>query len=340
MKACILEIRGNHAAALTDDGSFIKIRNRNYKVGQAVERKNSILSMPTKIVGIAAACAAIVFVLSIARIYFTPYAYVSLDVNPSIEYCVNQFNRVLNTKAVDSDATQVLNGLNLNNKTINDAIDETVSKIKSEGFFKSDDPGGIVISTSCDNTKAASQLADQLKLSTARSSGPGIEVEAISVDKSKFLEAKKYGTTPGKLNLVKKLQASAQDSGSINVQEWLKKPVKDIMRAMKDNQHTNILSSKADGKDVASRSENEHNSDNIASESPAVSSPEGNTDSNDESSSQKISSDSGLPSSKNSWGTSHEAPKTKDNSDRASVKYQHRQHFDDEDSADPSTDTP
>jgi len=34
MKAIIVEIKGRHAAVLTDDGVVSKIKNRNYCIGQ------------------------------------------------------------------------------------------------------------------------------------------------------------------------------------------------------------------------------------------------------------------------------------------------------------------
>ncbi|HEX3018433.1 MAG TPA: hypothetical protein VHP31_11365 [Caproicibacter sp.] len=239
MKACIVEIRGSHAAALVDNGRVIKIRNRNYSVGQVIALKQKLLNIPAKALGLTAAAAAVIMFFGIgAWAYFTPYTYVSLDVNPSIEYSVNRFDRVLSAKAVDNDGTEILNGLSLNNQTIEQAVEETVDKIESKGYFQPDDPGDIVISTSSDDTQAAAQLADELKTTAedaVKSSGSEVEVEAISVGRSRVLEAQKLGTTPGKLNLVQKLQASAPDSSTIDVQEWLKKPVKEIMKAIKAN---------------------------------------------------------------------------------------------------------
>lgn len=48
-------------------------------------------------------------------------------------------------------------------------------------------------------------------------------------------EARELGVTPGKLNLVEKLQASATDIEDINVEEWLTKSVKEIMKETKAN---------------------------------------------------------------------------------------------------------
>lgn len=273
MKACIVEIRGNRAAALTNDGSVIKVRNRNYGIGQVFEIKKFTFS--AKAAGITAAAAAVLlFFCADAWAYFTPCTYVSLDVNPSIEYSVNRFDRVLSAKAVDSDAKAILNGLNLDNKTIDAAVGETVDKIESRGYFYSDDPGDIIIATSGDDAQAASHLADELKTTAedaVKTSGSNVEVEATSVGRSRVLEAQKLGTTPGKLNLVQKLQASVQDPASIDVQEWLKKPVKDIMKAIKAGRKQANISSGTGGSESSRTGENV--SGDVTSEAPENPSP-------------------------------------------------------------------
>lgn len=275
MNACIVEIRKNHAAALMDDGSVIKIRNQHYSVGQVIKIKRIRLPMTAKIAGIAAAAVAVLAFFSVgAWAYFTPYTYVSLDVNPSIEYSVNRFDRVLSAKAVNNDGAQILNSLSLNNETITDAVSQTVNKIESDGYFNSSDPGGIVISTSSDDTQAASQLADELKTTAedaVKTSGSTVPVEAISIGRSRVLEAQKLGTTPGKLNLIQKLQASVPAGSSINVQEWLKRPVKDIMKAIKANRKGSAVSSGTDGGTTVSQPETRTGSSDESASEVAVS---------------------------------------------------------------------
>lgn len=61
-----------------------------------------------------------------------------------------------------------------------------------------------------------------------------IAVEAISVGLERVDQAKNLGVTPGKLNLVEKLQEAAQDTKVIEIEEWLNRPVKDIMKATKE----------------------------------------------------------------------------------------------------------
>ncbi|MBW7571365.1 anti-sigma factor domain-containing protein [Caproiciproducens faecalis] len=234
MKACVVEIRKNFAAVLTDDGCVMNVKNRNYTIGQVIDLKKSTLHFSVKTAAVAASIAVLLVLSGVtAWAYYTPSCYVSLDVNPSIEYSVNRFDRVLSVQAVNNDGADIISNLDLNNQTIDDAIKSTVDQIQSEGYFK--DSGGIIISTSSDNAQTSEELAEDLQnvaIEATKDSGAPVEVEAISVGRERVLEAQKLGTTPGKLNLVQKLQKSAGNE-DISVEEWLKKPVKDIMKAIK-----------------------------------------------------------------------------------------------------------
>jgi len=113
MKGIVLEIRNNDAAILTDDGVVRKIKNHNYKIGEVIimkeKRKNNSKLIRLGI-GIAAAIA---FSTTGAFAYSKPTGYVSLDINPSIEYSINMFERVLEVKAVNEDGKEILADLKL-----------------------------------------------------------------------------------------------------------------------------------------------------------------------------------------------------------------------------------
>lgn len=239
MKGVIVEIRNDYAAILSDNGSIIKIKNNNYQIGEEIQMKNTTKKSKMKIYALATSVAcAILMVGTGVYAYTTPYSYVSLDVNPSIEYEVNRFNRVINVTAVNDDGAEIINNLDLENKTIDEAIEDTITEINEQGYFGEDETGGVVIATSNDDTDKATELAKDLE-ETAQEviteDDITAEVEVLSVGRERVLEAKKLGVTPGKLNLVEKLQKSAANAEDISIEEWLNKPVKEIMKATKAN---------------------------------------------------------------------------------------------------------
>lgn len=194
-------------------------------------------------IGVAAACVACVLGMTgvAAYAYYTPTSYVSLDVNPSIEYSLNAFDRVLSVKGVNDDGENILEDIGqikIKNESIDKAIRETINAIAQLGYFPKDSEGGVVIAVSDKNTDKAEKLSEKLKEAVeeiADEEKLDVEVESMAVGEARVQEAKSLGVTPGKLNLVEKLQKSAENSDDINIEEWLNKPVKDIMKQTKAN---------------------------------------------------------------------------------------------------------
>ena len=144
MRAVIVDIRKNTAAMLSDDGSIIKVRNRNYSIGQEVDA-----GMTTKIMSIKAtialAAASLLFSIGLGTSsYYLPTKYVSMDINPSVEYSVNMFNRVIDAEGVNEDGIRLLEQLNikdLKNKRIEEALNMTIEEAVVEGYLSGEDAG-------------------------------------------------------------------------------------------------------------------------------------------------------------------------------------------------------
>ena len=108
MKAVILDTDKNEATVMTEGGDIIGIKNNGYEIGQEIilrsGKKRASINRITGIV--AAAAAALVITGGIGGYaYYTPYGTVSLDVNPSIEYTINRFDRVLEVNGIRLEAT-------------------------------------------------------------------------------------------------------------------------------------------------------------------------------------------------------------------------------------------
>jgi len=243
MKAVIVEIRDKYVAALSKDGRILKIKNDNYAIGQEIIMKEQWINNRRFVKIAATAAASIMLFVAPAWAYLTPYSYVSLDVNPSVEYTVNMFDRVLSVKAVNDDGEEILKEMDLDdlkNKNIEVAVQEVLNGIIDAGFFAEGEEGGVMIAASSKNNEKSQELAEKLKSKVEEtikedSSESEVEVAAVGVGEERVEEARKLGVTPGKLNLVQKLQESSEDPDDINVEEWLNKPVKEIMKATNEN---------------------------------------------------------------------------------------------------------
>lgn len=237
MKGIVVEINTNDAVVLAEDGLFIKVKNENYITGQTVNIKDNSKAGRKLIAGIASIAAAFAFCTTGAFAYFTPTDYVSLDVNPSIEYSLNMFDRILDVTAVNEDGEEILESLDLKNKNIEVAVKETLDQLMSDGYLTGDPNAGVVITTANDQFEEAEQLAEELEqeVRTYLESRDGVAamVEAEAVTPERVEEAREYGVTPGKLNLVDRLQEST--TSAIDKEEWLSKPVREINKEIKEN---------------------------------------------------------------------------------------------------------
>jgi len=238
MRAVIVELRGKYAAALSDDGCVNKLENKNYTIGQVVEYKAAKNSYSKIIIRIASAAAIIAAIGIPTYAYCTPYSYVSLDFNPSIEYALNRFDRVLSYTAANEEGAQILAHLQLKNKNINEAIELTLYASVDEGYLTTAESGALIITASSRDDERSNRLAETLAdtaKATAQEQELEIEVEAEGVGQERVQQAKALGVTAGKLTLIEKLQESTADDAQINVEEWLEKPVKEIIKQTKEN---------------------------------------------------------------------------------------------------------
>lgn len=232
MKAVIVEIRGETAAALGRDGSVFKVKNHAYAVGQTIDVRRGV----SRQLAVLAAAAAAIFLIVGAGIhtYISPYSLVSLDVNPSLQYTLNRLGLVLSVEAVNGDGSDLLQEVGaLNNRSIEDAISITVKQIAEDGYFDGEEPGGMVIAASSRDDQEAARLAENVKetaLRATQESEKEVVVAAVTVAEDKVQAAKELGVSPGKLTLVEQLRDTASDPETIDFKEWLEKPVKDIMK--------------------------------------------------------------------------------------------------------------
>lgn len=254
MKGIVLETSNKEAAVLCDNGAVSKIKNKHYNKGQVVNMNNRF-KLAVKVGSIAAALA-ITAVTGFA--YTTPSTYVSLDVNPSIEYKLNAFDRVISVVAVNEDGEKVVNELDLKNEKITKAVLKTVEKLKEQGYLTEEDYSGIVIAVSNKDEEKSDKLAGDIEeelnkddeekeevkddaekdeeqdkdvIDKEENEEDDIQIVVEPVGRERVEEARKLNVTPGKLNLVQKLIASTDDFDDINeeqLKELLSLSVKEI----------------------------------------------------------------------------------------------------------------
>ncbi len=81
------------------------------------------------------------------------FAFVDLDINPSMEFSIDENNCVIGLKPLNSDAQKVGNSLGKTaGKPINEAIDHVIMKLHAEGILKRKENHKILISSTLNST--------------------------------------------------------------------------------------------------------------------------------------------------------------------------------------------
>ena len=232
MKAVIVEIRGTQAAALLEDGQFVRIPDNDYSIGQEitllrrpVEKKKKQSTFRRKIAAIAASAVLVATVGGGGIVYATPYGTVSIDVNPSIEYTINRFDRVLQVTGVNEEGQAVINAIGRNkllNRTINTALSTTINQMEADGYLTGeDDP--VVLSSETGSEQHSAELASSLEMRFS----PQMEVYSLAVTQAEVASAHEKGITAGKLHFIREIER--EEPETFLEEEWIDRPVKDLV---------------------------------------------------------------------------------------------------------------
>ena len=188
MKAIIVEIKGKHVAVLSDDGVVSKVKNRNFCLGQEIvirKNSNNFIKM------VASAAAAVMIFVTPAWAYLTPYSYVSIDVNPSFEFSINRFDRVLTVKAINDDGRELSKDINidsLKNKEIQNAVKSVLGELKNRGYIIEGESGVIVAASSKTQDKT-DMLSEKLRTAVKEEVGKKQKAEETGETEVKTTES-------------------------------------------------------------------------------------------------------------------------------------------------------
>jgi len=293
MKAVVLDIKKNKAVALSDDGMVKEVTSKNFRIGQTIEMETqSMKKMSKKYRNIAAGIAASLVILlggGTAYAYNTPVAHISLDVNPSVTYSVNAFNRVIDVIGANTDAEAFLQTIDWDGENINKVVEDTILALKEANYLDNNEwyKDSLIIGVNATSTDKEEQLILAIKNELAKIVAEetdkkidtadleevviGIGAERVA-DAAKLSEDLGFAVTPGKLNLVQKLNASYTELEkealtSSEAAVWLKGSVKDIMAQIKANRiaHKAITSEGIDADLPGNDSDNKGNNNNMNS---------------------------------------------------------------------------
>lgn len=208
----VMERKGQHAVIITPEGEFkrVRLKGKNPDIGQEIRVpiQNGLFTMP-KASWLAVAAAIIIFMIAnpLLTMFNQPaevaVAYVSIDINPSVELTVSNFDNVLAAKAYNSDGEKVLAGLDIVGTKYQKAVSRIGKKAVQLGFLGNNASGTFVISVSpFANAKIDKVAMEKSLLSSANavlaSNSVNADIKTIHIPVAFRERATEKGLSPAK----------------------------------------------------------------------------------------------------------------------------------------------
>ena len=156
--------------------------------------------------------ALVIFALSIGIMYSIvtkAETKVSIDINPSIEFTVNRFDKVIGIKAYNDSGKEFIKELDVTLCSTEDAIAKIISLAEQKGYIRQGENNALLYSIST-IAERSYQYESKLKrafvsaFSKINKNGVFHSVEPSPVDEE---EAMRYGISPAKFAFIRELYA-------------------------------------------------------------------------------------------------------------------------------------
>lgn len=210
-KGIVLSVNKFSITLLTPDGEFEKTRRlqRNYEIGEEIIYQpsenllKSFLYFSGKKTAVISAVVTCIMLFSIIIPHFSTHvsAYMTIDVNPSIELGLNDHLQVVKIRGINTDGQLVISHIQeWKNKDVSDVAENIVLKTKELGYMDDKSTHKIIVSKTMveDDKKLDERLNQEIKGFTNEMHIANTEVKLIDATETDRKKAKQYGISTGK----------------------------------------------------------------------------------------------------------------------------------------------
>ncbi|OEF95549.1 hypothetical protein BHF71_05000 [Vulcanibacillus modesticaldus] len=225
VNALVMELRENSMVILTKDGEFkeVVIPAKKPRIGDYIdveieqvdveEKRRKVFIPIYKFASIASIFILLIIGTLILNPFNKPVVAVALDINPSVEFYLNQKGLVSKTSAYNSDGQKILDQIDVEGLPLVEAIETFIKKSIDEQYLSPTKDNLIYISfTKIDQDAQLPEILDiennvEQVLQEEKLEG-NLVLEEVSV--TEWEEAKENNISVNKLNVIKKLPTSIQ----------------------------------------------------------------------------------------------------------------------------------
>ncbi|WP_265444979.1 PA14 domain-containing protein [Acetivibrio straminisolvens] len=242
----IIKIEGNEAIVMTDDCSFKKVQKKNgMYLGQKILVPNDeVVRSENK--GIKKAMAAIagiaaVFLVVLSLMWVNTlsniYAYIDVDINPSLNFTIDRNGKVKALDPLNDEAREIIRGVEFKDMLFTEALAQVIELSKVQGIIDENKTNYVLICAALNdsyNTKdkslAESELEDflgSIREDIEKAYGSTIRPETVKVPFEYRTMAKENNISMGRYLTYRKLEdrgadLSIEELKSFEIDEILK----------------------------------------------------------------------------------------------------------------------
>lgn len=168
------------------------------------------------------------------KAYNNPVAYISMDINPSVELGLNFMDRVVSVVGINEDGKNIVSDTELKNMTAEDAIQLLVQEADKKDYLEEDGSSVIALTTFANNENNAKKIENRIQdrvKDIIDEENMNYVIYADHANLELRSEADNYDISPGKYRLILMLQ---ELDSSIEVSEYKDASVKEIMFKIHD----------------------------------------------------------------------------------------------------------
>ncbi len=185
----------------------------------------------------------IVLLFGSYSLYYTPFAYIDMDINPSIELTINRFDKVINVYSYNKEGSELLDK-GLINMDYEKAVDTLFYKMEDSGYFSNTGLLSVTIQSGDNNKESVLVLNVKKKIDHKISGHHNTEVQVFSVSQEIKKQSHSLHFTPAKYLAAIKLQEANPD---IHIEDCQEHSISEI------NQLTDSYSKKQHGHELGNQ---------------------------------------------------------------------------------------
>lgn len=222
-KGMVVKIKSSYCIILARDGTYYKLplpRAANPKVGAETEFTPPVRIPYLKYVMIAASFLILVAGFGLYRSVIVPpaFAYVSLDINPSVELEIDEKLKVLQVRFLNNEAAETLAALPLKNSDLYTSVNLIITEAVRHGYIKPGQTNYVLSTVTASKSSDAKLPAEKIDYHSltrnleqvTTDKDLDIEIIVMSGDLSLRSEAKNKDISTGKLAVYKDAVAAGE----------------------------------------------------------------------------------------------------------------------------------